>query len=219
MPPGASRRRRRSYSVRDVESRDVTSGDYTRRLIEHQTAWWKRLLPVQAPYRWNLRRLDLGSTLDLGCGIGRNLQALDRSVGIDYDAGSVAYCRDLGLDVYLPDDFAASTKNRAGAFDSLLLSHVAEHMTGDDLRDFVRSYLACIRPGGKVVVICPQERGYATDASHQEFVDFEVTRQLADDLGLLVERQYSFPFPRRMGTLFVYNEFVTVATVPQPGSS
>ena len=128
--------------------------------------------------------------------------------------GSVAYRRDLGLDVYLPDDFAASTKNRRGGFDSLLLSHVAEHMTGDELRGFVRSYLACVRPGGKVVVICPQERGYATDASHQEFVDFEAMRQLADDLGLVVERQYSFPFPRRMGTLFVYNEFVTVARLP-----
>ena len=29
-------------------------------------AGWKRLLNVQAPYRWNVRRLDLGFTLDVG---------------------------------------------------------------------------------------------------------------------------------------------------------
>ena len=34
----------------------------------------RRMLPTQAPYRWNLRRLRLGRVLDVGCGVGRNLR-------------------------------------------------------------------------------------------------------------------------------------------------
>ena len=40
---------------------------YTQRLEGLETVWWKKLLPVQAPYRWNLRRLKLGLVLERDC--------------------------------------------------------------------------------------------------------------------------------------------------------
>ena len=46
---------------------------YRDRLVNLSGAWWKRLVPVQAPYRFNVRRLCPGLTLEIGCGIGRNL--------------------------------------------------------------------------------------------------------------------------------------------------
>ena len=55
-----------------------------RRIASDLEQRWKRILDVQAPYRWNLRRL-LGTrrTLDVGCGIGRNLVNLPvGSVGV-----------------------------------------------------------------------------------------------------------------------------------------
>src|SRR5674476_1246283 len=52
--------------------------EYARRLQTLSGARWKRVLDVQMPYRANLRRLHLGRTLDVGCGTGRNLAALDR---------------------------------------------------------------------------------------------------------------------------------------------
>ena len=68
--------------------------DYARRLVGLEGARWKRLLNVQAPYRWNLRRHRLGRTLDIGCGIGRNLSALDPgSVGVDHNELSVRTAR------------------------------------------------------------------------------------------------------------------------------
>jgi hypothetical protein len=60
-------------------------------------------------------------------------------------------------------------------------------------------------------MITPQERGYATDATHVEFHDLDVLRGMARDLGLVVERARSFPFPRPVGRIFPYNEFVVVA--------
>ena len=49
---------------------------YADRLQTLEQARWKQLLDVQAPYRWNIRRLGLGRTLDVGCGLGRNLAHL-----------------------------------------------------------------------------------------------------------------------------------------------
>jgi hypothetical protein len=43
------------------------------------------------------------------------------------------------------------------------------------------------------------------------FTDQPALAALAGELGLRVERQYSFPLPRRAGRVFTYNEFVTVA--------
>ena len=198
-----------------VDTEVAGDADYTRHLVDLQTVWWKRLLPVQAPYRWNLRRLHLGRTLDLGCGIGRNLDHLgEGAVGIDHDEASVRYARSRGFEAYTPEEFRASPHGAEATFDSLLLSHVAEHLTPDELDAFVGPYLAHVRPGGTVVVICPQERGFSHDPTHVEFLDVAEMRDLADRLGLLVDRVYSFPFHRRAGKAFVYNETVLVARVP-----
>jgi SAM-dependent methyltransferase len=87
--------------------------DYAERLQHLEAAWWKRLLDVQRPYRWNLRRSHLGCTLDLGCGIGRNLMNLDPgSVGIDHNRHSVAVARERGLTAYTTDEFLGSALSR-----------------------------------------------------------------------------------------------------------
>ena len=78
------------------------SEEYAGRLERREGARWKRILNVQAPFRWNLRRLALGFTLDVGCGIGRNLVAIE-GVGVDHNPSSVAVARRQGLSAYTPD--------------------------------------------------------------------------------------------------------------------
>ena len=90
----------------------------------------------------------------------------------------------------------------------------AEHLPEDVADGLLAEYLPYIKPGGRVVFITPQERGYATDATHVWFVGHDETKRLAGRAGLTVERQYSFPFPRRAGRIFAYNEFVMVGRVP-----
>ncbi|HWB37905.1 MAG TPA: class I SAM-dependent methyltransferase [Rugosimonospora sp.] len=191
------------------------SPEYAERLQRLSGARWKRLVSAQAPYRWNVRRLRLGWTLDVGCGIGRNLAHLDgHGVGVDHNPTSVAAARDRGLLAYTPDDFRASQFADAGAFDSLLAAHLIEHLEPDAARDILDGYLKYVQPGGLAVFITPQEKGYASDPTHIAWSDFEVLRRLAVDLGLQPEREYSFPFPRGAGRRFRYNEFVLVARLP-----
>ena len=196
-----------------LEEGAATAGaDYAGRLTRLELARWKQLLDVQRPYRWNVRRLNLGRVLDIGCGIGRNLAHLDgNGVGVDHNAESVTRARGRGLTAYTTAEFAQTEHARPGAFDSLLLAHLAEHVSLDVFHGIVRTYLPYLRPGGRVVFICPQERGYASDASHVRFVDFADLHGSCEALGLRVERTYSFPFPRLAGKVFPYNEFVVVA--------
>lgn len=186
--------------------------DYTDRLLGHEQVWWKRYLDVQAPYRWNIRRLGLGRTLDVGCGLGRNLAHLGgEGVGVDHNADSVAVARERGLEAYTVEEFLAGPHAVPGAFDSMLLAHVVEHLGEADARGLLAEYVPYVRDGGKVVLITPQERGYATDATHVRFCGFAETAALCAAAGLRVVRQYSFPFPRVAGRVFPYNEFVTLA--------
>lgn len=95
--------------------------DYTERLTTLASARWKQVLDVQRPYRWNLRRLHLGRTLDVGCGIGRNLVNLgSNSVGVDHNPTSIAACRAQGLEAYTTEEFRSTDIGAPGAFDALL---------------------------------------------------------------------------------------------------
>ncbi|QMU75198.1 class I SAM-dependent methyltransferase [Streptacidiphilus sp. PB12-B1b] len=189
---------------------------YTDRLVALERVGFKRLLPTQAPYRWNLRRLRLGRVLDVGCGLGRNLANCDPgSVGVDHNATSVATARSRGLNAFTSDEFPDSPEARPGSFDSLLCAHVLEHMDPQLGRDVLTSYLPYVRPGGSVVLITPQEAGYASDATHVHFIDFDGLREVAADAGIEVRRSYSFPFPRSAGKLFRYNEFVLVGALTE----
>ena len=67
-----------------------------------------------------------------------------------------------------------------------------------------------LRDDGRVLVITPQEKGFEGDPTHVRFFDDAACRALADALDLRIESSYSFPFPRAVGRVFRYNEFVFV---------
>lgn len=187
---------------------------YAERLKRLQSRRWKQLLRVQAPYQWNLKRHGLGRTIDVGCGVGRNLSTLEPgSLGVDHNEAAVAEARAQGFHAVTVDEFRSSPPARA-SFDGLLFAHIIEHMTPAQGAALVQAYLPYLRPGGKVFMICPQERGYASDSTHVWFARDSDLVRLCQAAGLQVEEMRSFPFPRWMGRLFVYNESTVLATLP-----
>ena len=142
---------------------------YTERLLKKESVWWKQILDVQAPYRWNLRRLKPGFTLETGCGIGRNLKHLNgNGVGVDHSSHSISISRLRGMNAFTTEEFKVSSFNRKEIFDSILCSHVLEHMTIDEAVLLLKGYLYLLKPGGIVILITPQEAGYRADSTHAE---------------------------------------------------
>jgi SAM-dependent methyltransferase len=198
----------------DLPDEPTAAPGYARRLSRLQTAGWKQWLDVQRPYRWHLQQLRPGFTLDVGCGIGRSLEHLHGDgVGVDHNVESVEVARARGFTAFTPDEFAASEFAAPGRFDALLCAHVVEHMRHADALAMLEAYLPFVRDGGQVILITPQEAGYRSDPTHEEFVDFAGLFDLLGRLG--VERRVvrSFPFPRAVGRWFRYNEFVVAGDV------
>jgi 2-polyprenyl-3-methyl-5-hydroxy-6-metoxy-1,4-benzoquinol methylase len=187
---------------------------YRDRLKSTET-WWKRLLDVQRPYRANLKRLNLGHVLEVGCGIGRNLKSLKTigvdAVGVDHNRHSVKEATLRGFNALTIKEFNSAYAQRKEIFDSILVAHVLEHMTKTEAVNLIAYYLPMLKTQGRVAIITPQEKGFSTDPTHVEFMDFQKIEEILRELGLSTLQQYSFPLPRLFGKSFTYNEFVVLA--------
>ncbi|MCU1345937.1 MAG: hypothetical protein JWL70_2203 [Acidimicrobiia bacterium] len=191
-----------------ADTSDTAAPAYAARLLKLQSARWKRFVPN--PYRGYLRHLHLGRTLEVGCGVGRILGYLaPDAVGVDTNATAVAHCRQLGYQAYSPEELAAL---KPEPFQALVLAHVLEHLARPDATALLRSYLPYLGAGGRVVLICPQERGFRSDSTHVQLHDLDDLKSMCRELALEPSVVRSFPLPRWAGRWFVYNEFVVVAS-------
>jgi SAM-dependent methyltransferase len=197
-----------------MASLESTEGEeYTDRLKRLEMPLWKRLLDVQAPYRWNIRRLfGEREVLEVGCGIGRCLAHLEpRGVGVDHNPHSIAACRERGLTAFTTEEFTGTEYAKPGRFGGMLAAHLVEHMPRAEAVGILEGYLKYLAPDARMVLICPQERGYKSDSTHVEFADFDALTDVANQLGFAKLRRQSFPLPRLAGKAFTYNEFVLIA--------
>lgn len=123
-----------------------------------------------------------GPTLDFGCGLGELLELLPAgSQGLEYNLVAVAHCRKNGLrvDAYdgAMDNWHLSALPILKKFESMVISHVLEHL--DDPMVILHKLLsaAAARDIRRVLVIVPGSAGYDIDPTHRTFINLE---QLAD---------------------------------------
>lgn len=155
-----------------------------------------------------------GPTLDFGCGIGELLERLPPgSRGLEYNRATVAHCRSRGLDVAwydgMADDWRLSDLSAADGLQSMVVSHVLEHLEGpmDILNKLLR---AAERIGiARVLAIVPGRAGFRSDPTHLTFVDQAMLRQATIVAGTGFEPVSARYFPanwRRIGDWFPHHE-------------
>ncbi len=188
-------------------------GQYTRYQLERGRL--RRI--VRKAYLRKAASLVQGATLDFGCGVGELLRLLPPgSHGVEYNLDTVAHCRNAGLPVSFYDGFQDDWGLDGLAdfrFDSMILSHVLEHLDSP-MRVLSRLSHASARLGVEhIVVIVPGAAGYAIDATHKTFVDEAMLRDegVLDQAGLRVSRLGYFPGNLRpLGNWFPHHELQVV---------
>lgn len=191
---------------------------FDHRYTEYQTG---RSLMRQLVRRAYLRRAVSklhGATLDFGCGVGDLLAMLPAgSKGLEYNKVSVDYCRSRGLDVDwydgFGDDWRMSVLPDGCHFDSMIISHVLEHLE-DPAGVLHRLLLASGRLGVDcTLIIVPGQSGFRIDATHKTFVDHRLLSDpaIVEGTGYWLESASYFPGDRRgIGDWFPHHELQVV---------
>jgi 2-polyprenyl-3-methyl-5-hydroxy-6-metoxy-1,4-benzoquinol methylase len=186
------------------------NSSYAARLMSIQNKSWKNMLSIINPYKWHIRRVMLPPALEIGCGIGRVLKfSPSEIVGVDHNQSAVDICKKNGLTAYNTDNFLKDQQLNE-AYNSIIISHVLEHMTYEQAKELLNTYLPALKNNGRVIITCPQEVGYDSDDTHVQFMDFDLLHKLCAECHISVRKSYSFPFPRPIGCIFIYNEFVVI---------
>ena len=92
-------------------------------------------------------------------------------------------------------------------------------MTEDQVVALLQEYEALLRPGGRLILIAPQEAGFRSDATHVQFMDFARLPRISERLGFRRSGRSRFRFPAGPARCFTYNEFVVVSRKPRPRPS
>jgi len=169
---------------------------------------------VRRVYLRSAASLLEGPTLDFGCGVGELLAKLPPgSKGLEYNKVTVDYCRSIGLDVDWydgsADDWRMSVIPSGRQFDSMIISHVLEHL--DEPRTALRKLLLASTSLGieRVLVVVPGRAGYRIDDTHITFVDRELLSDAAIVQGTDFERRIARYFPgniQRLGDWLPHHE-------------
>jgi len=101
------------------------------------------------------RQMSSCRILDVGCGYGRYLRLLHEAgfhvTGVDANAEVIAANRHAGLRCLTTDELASTREE----YDVLVMSHVIEHFSPNELLRFMDTYLDRLKPSGHVVLATP----------------------------------------------------------------
>lgn len=172
--------------------------------------WFKKF------YINNMLRYLEGPSIDYGCGAGQLLAKLPAgSIGVEINPILIQQLRADGLTIVAAtgkdEDFELQGL-RSGFFRSLVCAHVLEHLD-NPARALGTLFAACERLGiRRVLIVVPGAKGFASDPTHQTFIDHEwLTQQFRPEGHQFKLRNIRyFPGPRWLGALFSYHETLLI---------
>lgn len=107
------------------------------------------------------------SFLDVGCGYGRKMEWLKElginATGVDINPTHVQAVRDAGMQAMSIEEFDSIDT----LFDGILMSHIIEHFTPENLLVFMDHYLSRLKTGGHLIISTPMPWvGFLEDFDH-----------------------------------------------------
>ena len=148
--------------------------------------------------------------IDLACGAGELLALLRslayvNSTGIDLSETQIAHARKMGLVNVSQDNLVSHLQSHPDTYDLIVLSHVIEHMTKNELLECMRLTRAALRPGGRALFLTPNAASplgflYAvSDFTHELLLSATSLSQVAGAVGLdIVHLGGAKPTPRNL---------------------
>jgi SAM-dependent methyltransferase len=141
--------------------------------------------------------------IDLGCGPGVFLDLLRenglKGIGLDIDPAVAAQAVARGHEVHVATDKDLA-KFAAGA-DAIHISHVIEHLWGDEMLNLLKICTGSLKPGGVLVIRTPNWSnpnvcggGFWDDYTHKRPYSLRQLVQIFVDLGLTVTAKGFEPF-------------------------
>jgi 2-polyprenyl-3-methyl-5-hydroxy-6-metoxy-1,4-benzoquinol methylase len=149
-----------------------------------------------------LGRLHGLSVLEIGCGMGFCLSALERLgvstiAGIDANAEQIASaCKRSAFASYLAvEQFPEYVASHQSMFDCVMMFDVLEHIPNEERLRFLRRVWIMLKPGGKLICQVPNANSLVAsryryiDATHYtiftpESLDFELYRSGFDEINI-----------------------------------
>lgn len=119
-----------------------------------------------------------GTLLDIGCGTGSFLEAMQadgwRIEGIEPDAGARKLATEkTGISIYGTERL---TRMEPGSFDVITLWHVMEHVHG--LQEYVKNVAKLLAPGGLLIVAVPNYTSFDAGYYGNYWAAWDVPRHL-----------------------------------------
>ncbi len=182
-----------------------------------------RVLEGQRPYVDLLR--DRQPVLDVGCGRGELLALLAEegiaASGVDSDAGMVARCRALGLDVACADAGEHLRGLPDGQLGTIFSAQVIEHLPYRELIDMLELALRKLRPGGLLIAetVNPHRiaslKTFWVDPTHQHPIFPEVALALCAIAGFESAYVFAPTYQRFHDARLRSPAYAVVATAPR----
>lgn len=98
--------------------------------------------------------------LDIGCGDGAILRALDvKGVGIDIHPG--IFPSGDAKNSYIRHSAAEELPLKSNTFDYCILSHIIEHLNPFDIKQTLTECFRVLKKGGKIIILTPEPSSHA----------------------------------------------------------